>query len=188
MSGGTKLLLTGSVLPGARTEAHTRPLYIKFDQTEVPPPVLLAKWPALHLPWLATCRDLIIRENIARSEDGCNLQYCSYDWPLSVSQTVYMTHLWYMVSPLFPRPTAHTCLCTVRIAKAPLVPQVPALVLQSGVLRCHVPPHPPGIVRICLTNGDGRPRSRLHSFEYRDAPDANTGAPNRWDLKARYPA
>ena len=35
-AGGTKLLLTGSVLPGARTEAHTRPLYIKFDQTEVP--------------------------------------------------------------------------------------------------------------------------------------------------------
>ena len=35
MAGGTKLLLTGSVLPGARTEAHTRPLYIKFDQTEV---------------------------------------------------------------------------------------------------------------------------------------------------------
>jgi len=60
------------------------------------------------------------------------------------------------------------------------VPQVPALVLQSGVLRCRVPPHPPGIVRICLTNGDGRPRSRLHTFEYRDAPDANTGAPNRW--------
>ncbi len=58
--------------------------------------------------------------------------------------------------------------------------QVPALVLQSGVLRCRVPPHPPGIVRICLTNGDGRPRSRLHNFEYRDAPDANTGAPNRW--------
>ncbi len=62
----------------------------------------------------------------------------------------------------------------------PIVPQVPALVLQSGVLRCRVPPHPPGIVRICLTNGDGRPRSRLHTFEYRDAPDANTGAPNRW--------
>ena len=37
-AGGTKLLLTGSVLPGARTEAHTRPLYIKFDQTEVPVP------------------------------------------------------------------------------------------------------------------------------------------------------
>jgi len=35
MAGGTKLLLTGSVLPGARTEAHTRPLYIKFDETEV---------------------------------------------------------------------------------------------------------------------------------------------------------
>ncbi len=35
MAGGTKLLLTGSVLPGARTEAHTRPLYIQFDQTEV---------------------------------------------------------------------------------------------------------------------------------------------------------
>ena len=60
------------------------------------------------------------------------------------------------------------------------LPQVPALVLQSGVLRCRVPPHPPGIVRICLTNGDGRPRSRLHLFEYRDAPDATTGALNRW--------
>ena len=35
MAGGSKLLLTGSVLPGARTEAHTRPLFIKFDQTEV---------------------------------------------------------------------------------------------------------------------------------------------------------
>ena len=34
-AGGSKLLLTGSVLPGARTEAHTRPLFIKFDQTEV---------------------------------------------------------------------------------------------------------------------------------------------------------
>ena len=57
--------------------------------------------------------------------------------------------------------------------------QVPALVLQSGVLRCRVPPHPPGVVRICLTNGDGRPRSRLHPFEYRDAPESSTSTPNR---------
>ena len=67
----------------------------------------------------------------------------------------------------------------IRLDPALRVPQVPALVLQSGVLRCRVPPHPPGIVRICLTNGDGRPRSRLHPFEYRDAPQANAGAPNR---------
>ena len=47
-AGGTKLLLTGSVLPGARTEAHTRPLYIKFDQTQV----LLSPvtWGSLALP------------------------------------------------------------------------------------------------------------------------------------------
>ena len=64
--------------------------------------------------------------------------------------------------------------------------QVPALVLQSGVLRCRVPPHPPGVVRICLTNGDGRPRSRLHPFEYRDAPDPCASAPNRRDLQPRH--
>ena len=48
--------------------------------------------------------------------------------------------------------------------------QAPAAVLQSGVLKCVVPSHAPGVVRLCITNGDGRPRSRLMAFEYRAAP------------------
>lgn len=57
--------------------------------------------------------------------------------------------------------------------------QAPAVVLQSGVLRCFVPPHAPGVVRICITHGDGRPRSRLMSFEYRAGPPADSVPRNK---------
>ncbi len=83
-----------------------------------------------------------------------------------------------------PAPTeAFTIICS----RPEATPQVPALVLQSGVLRCRVPPHPAGVVRICLTNGDGRPRSRLHPFEYRDAPESGASGPTRHEPLPRQP-
>ena len=45
--------------------------------------------------------------------------------------------------------------------------QVPATVLQPGVLRARVPPHAPGPVRVAVSLGDGVPRSRPLAFEYR---------------------
>ncbi len=48
--------------------------------------------------------------------------------------------------------------------------QVPAEVLQPGVLRATVPPHPPGNVRLAVSLGDGIPRSSLLPFEYRVPP------------------
>lgn len=50
--------------------------------------------------------------------------------------------------------------------------QVPATVLQPGVLRATVPPHPPGLVRVAVSLGDGIPRSRPLPFEYRVPPPA----------------
>lgn len=47
--------------------------------------------------------------------------------------------------------------------------EVPVTILSPGVLRCFAPPHAPGMVSLCLTYGDGRPRSQQLAFEYREA-------------------
>lgn len=47
--------------------------------------------------------------------------------------------------------------------------EVPVTILCPGVLRCFAPPHTPGVVSLCLTYGDGRPRSQQLAFEYREA-------------------
>jgi hypothetical protein len=48
--------------------------------------------------------------------------------------------------------------------------QVPAARLQAGVYRCHAPPHEAGTVGLCITYGDGRPRSNVQPFTYRATP------------------
>ncbi|CAL8460857.1 g388 [Coccomyxa elongata] len=48
--------------------------------------------------------------------------------------------------------------------------QVPAVRLQVGVYRCHAPPHEAGTVGLCITYGDGRPRSNVQPFTYRATP------------------
>ncbi len=48
--------------------------------------------------------------------------------------------------------------------------QVPAARLQAGVYRCHAPPHEAGTVGLCVTYGDGRPRSNVQPFTYRGTP------------------
>jgi hypothetical protein len=57
--------------------------------------------------------------------------------------------------------------------------QVPATVLQPGVLRATVPPHAPGPVRVAVSLGDGVPRSRLLAFEYRVPPAAQLSEEDR---------
>lgn len=48
--------------------------------------------------------------------------------------------------------------------------QVPATQLASGVYRCYVPPHEAGTVGMCVSYGDGRPRSNAARFTYRVTP------------------
>lgn len=63
-------------------------------------------------------------------------------------------------------------LCTRHQTCSFSLAQVPATVLQAGVLRATVPPHAPGPVRLAVSLGDGVPRSRPLQFEYRLLPPA----------------
>jgi hypothetical protein len=70
---------------------------------------------------------------------------------------------------------SHTCIADWRS----YLHQVPATVLQPGVLRATVPPHAPGPVRVAVSLGDGVPRSRLLAFEYRVPPPAQLSEEDR---------
>ena len=48
--------------------------------------------------------------------------------------------------------------------------QAPATQLAIGVYRCYVPPHEAGTVGMCVSYGDGRPRSNVARFTYRITP------------------
>ncbi|XP_030496224.2 calmodulin-binding transcription activator 4 isoform X2 [Cannabis sativa] len=44
--------------------------------------------------------------------------------------------------------------------------EVPAQIIQDGVLRCEAPPHPSGKVTICITAGNRQSCSEVKEFEY----------------------
>ncbi|CAN1281450.1 Calmodulin-binding transcription activator 5 [Linum perenne] len=44
---------------------------------------------------------------------------------------------------------------------------VPTEVVQSGVYRCYLPPHSPGLVNLCLSLDGHKPLSQVLNFEYR---------------------
>lgn len=45
--------------------------------------------------------------------------------------------------------------------------EVPAAVIQAGVLRCQAPQHEAGKVTFCITSGNKEPCSEVREFEYR---------------------
>lgn len=45
--------------------------------------------------------------------------------------------------------------------------EVPAEIIQEGVIRCEAPPHLPGKVTICITSGNRESCSEVREFEYR---------------------
>ncbi|KAK9090094.1 hypothetical protein Sjap_023271 [Stephania japonica] len=47
--------------------------------------------------------------------------------------------------------------------------EVPAQIIQNGVLRCYAPPHIPGKIGLSIGSGVGEPCSQLREFEYRDS-------------------
>ncbi|KAK9820359.1 hypothetical protein WJX72_009412 [[Myrmecia] bisecta] len=57
--------------------------------------------------------------------------------------------------------------------------EVPAKILGPGVLRCHVPPHEPGSIKVVVTRGDGKPCSKSFAFEYRLLPRSARGNEER---------
>lgn len=44
--------------------------------------------------------------------------------------------------------------------------EVPAEIIQEGVIRCVAPPHPPGKVTLCITSGNRESCSEVREFEY----------------------
>ncbi|GAB2220377.1 hypothetical protein Drorol1_Dr00008026 [Drosera rotundifolia] len=46
--------------------------------------------------------------------------------------------------------------------------EVPAQVIQDGVLCCQAPPQPPGRVTLCITSGNRQSCSEIRDFEYRN--------------------
>lgn len=44
--------------------------------------------------------------------------------------------------------------------------EVPAQIIQEGVLRCEAPPHLPGKVTLCITSGNRESCSEVREFEY----------------------
>ncbi|CAA2991375.1 calmodulin-binding transcription activator 4-like isoform X1 [Olea europaea subsp. europaea] len=44
--------------------------------------------------------------------------------------------------------------------------EVPAQIIQEGVIRCNVPPHLPGKVSLCITSGNRVSCSEVREFEY----------------------
>lgn len=45
--------------------------------------------------------------------------------------------------------------------------EVPAQIIQEGVIRCEAPPHLPGKVTLCITSGNRESCSEVREFEYR---------------------
>lgn len=45
--------------------------------------------------------------------------------------------------------------------------EVPAQIIQEGVIRCEAPPHPPGKMTLCITSGNRESCSEVREFEYR---------------------
>lgn len=45
--------------------------------------------------------------------------------------------------------------------------EVPADIIQEGVIRCEAPPHLPGKVTLCITSGNRESCSEVREFEYR---------------------
>jgi hypothetical protein len=45
--------------------------------------------------------------------------------------------------------------------------QVPGTVICQGAVRCHVPPHEVGTVKLCVATEDGVPLCRPQPFTYR---------------------
>ncbi|CAH9077434.1 unnamed protein product [Cuscuta epithymum] len=45
--------------------------------------------------------------------------------------------------------------------------EVPAQIIQEGVIRCQAPPHLPGKVNLCITTGDRGSCSEVREFEFR---------------------
>ncbi|KAG0457961.1 hypothetical protein HPP92_023118 [Vanilla planifolia] len=52
--------------------------------------------------------------------------------------------------------------------------EVPAEIVQQGVLRCQAPEHAAGRVKLCVTSGNGKSCSELREFEFRGKPSAST--------------
>ncbi|XP_015894311.2 calmodulin-binding transcription activator 4 isoform X1 [Ziziphus jujuba] len=45
--------------------------------------------------------------------------------------------------------------------------EVPAQIIQEGVIRCEAPPHPSGKITLCITSGNRVSCSEVREFEYR---------------------
>ncbi|XP_022846514.1 calmodulin-binding transcription activator 4-like isoform X3 [Olea europaea var. sylvestris] len=52
--------------------------------------------------------------------------------------------------------------------------EVPAQIIQQGVIRCNVPPHLPGKVTLYITSGNRESCSEVREFEYRAKPSVCT--------------
>ncbi|XP_061991511.1 calmodulin-binding transcription activator 4 isoform X1 [Rosa rugosa] len=52
--------------------------------------------------------------------------------------------------------------------------EVPAQIIQEGVIRCEAPPHLPGKVTLCITLGNRESCSEVREFEYRDKSSRST--------------
>ncbi|KAL6188235.1 hypothetical protein ACLB2K_039628 [Fragaria x ananassa] len=52
--------------------------------------------------------------------------------------------------------------------------EVPAQIIQEGVIRCVAPPHLPGKVTICITSGNRESCSEVREFEYRIKSSSST--------------
>lgn len=56
--------------------------------------------------------------------------------------------------------------------------EVPAEVLADGVLRCHAPPHKPGVLPFYVTCSNRLACSEVREFEYKFGPYQESGAPD----------
>ncbi|XP_021997158.1 calmodulin-binding transcription activator 4 isoform X2 [Helianthus annuus] len=50
--------------------------------------------------------------------------------------------------------------------------EVPAEIIQEGVLCCYTPTHSPGKVTLCMTSGNRESCSEIREFEYHDKPNS----------------
>ncbi|XP_076953540.1 calmodulin-binding transcription activator 4-like isoform X2 [Bidens hawaiensis] len=62
--------------------------------------------------------------------------------------------------------------------------EVPAEIIQDGVLCCYTPTHLPGKVTLCITSGNRESCSEIREYEYRDKPNNDTNN-NSTDKKSR---
>ena len=51
--------------------------------------------------------------------------------------------------------------------------EVPAEIVQPGVLRCHTPLHSSGKLRVCITSGNREVCSEFKEFEFRSKPTSS---------------